>query len=172
MTIRPLAHGAADVKQRRKAAWSLFGAFLCLLVWPHESQAVDDSAQRFTMALEGQAVLDRQTGLTWEQEPDRIHDVWEASIARCATKSVGGRQGWRAPSVDELRTLIDSDQKDPSLPPGHPFSNIKSEIYWTATPHPNDDIVAWQVSFFSGEPVTDQKSGTRRVWCVLDQTPR
>jgi len=50
-----------------------------------------------------------------------------------------------------------------------PLSNIKSEIYCTATPDPKHDIVAWQVSFFSGEPVTDQKSGTRRMWCVLGQ---
>jgi hypothetical protein len=26
-----------------------------------------------------------------------------------------------------------------------------------STPHPTDDMVAWQISFFSGEPVTDQK---------------
>jgi hypothetical protein len=147
--------------------WCSSAACLFLLVSLQESQAVEDPTQRFTIVLDGQAVLDRKTGLIWEQEPDRIHDVWEASIARCAGKSVGGRQGWRAPSVDELKTLIDAEQRDPALPLGHPFSNIKSEIYWTATPHPKDDIVAWQVSFFSGEPVTDQKSGTRRVWCVL-----
>ncbi len=129
---------------------------------------MDDSTQRFTIVLDGQGVTDRKTGLTWEQEPDRIHDVWEASIARCSAKTVGGQKGWRTPSVEELKTLIDPDRTDPSLPTGHPFSYIKSEIYWTATPHPNDDILAWQVSFFSGEPVTDQKSGTRRVWCVLD----
>jgi hypothetical protein len=117
--------------------------------------------------LEGAGVKDNQTGLIWEQEPDRIHDVWSASVARCPTKEVGGQKGWRAPSVDELKTLIDPSQHDPALPPGHPFSNIKSEIYWTATPDPKDEIVAWQVSFFSGEPVTDQKSGTRRMWCVL-----
>jgi hypothetical protein len=117
--------------------------------------------------MNGAAVKDNQTGLIWEQEPDRIHDVWSASVARCPTKTVGGQTGWRAPSIDELKTLIDSSQHDPALPSGHPFSNIKSEIYWTATPHPKDDIVAWQVSFFSGEPVTDQKSGTRRMWCVL-----
>ena len=34
-------------------------------------------------------------------------------------------------------------------------------------PHPTDDMVAWQISFFSVEPVTDQKSGTRRLWCLL-----
>ena len=27
-------------------------------------------------------------------------------------------------------------------------------------PHLTDDMVAWQISFFSGEPVTDQTSGT------------
>ncbi|MET0515427.1 MAG: DUF1566 domain-containing protein [Nitrospiraceae bacterium] len=138
--------------------------------WGALCRTAADTSQRFTLVLEDQAVADTKTGLTWEQEPDRIHDVWDASIARCATKTIGGRKGWRAPSVDELKTLIDPDQRDPALPPGHPFSNIKSEIYWTATPHPNDDIVAWQVSFFSGEPVTDQKSGMRRMWCVLAQT--
>jgi Protein of unknown function (DUF1566) len=127
------------------------------------------SSSRFTLVMNGAAVKDNQTGLIWEQEPDRIHDVWGASVERCLTKEVGGQKGWRAPSVDELKTLIDTSQHDPALPAGHPFSNIKSEIYWTATPHPTDDIVAWQVSFFSGEPVTDQKSGTRRLWCVLAQ---
>jgi len=129
--------------------------------------AAADSPARFTLVLEGAGVKDNQTGHIWEQEPDRIHDVWSASVARCTTKTVGGKSGWRAPSVDELKTLIDTSQHDPALPAGHPFSNIKSEIYWTATPDPKDDIVAWQISFFSGEPVTDQKSGTRRMWCVL-----
>ena len=69
--------------------------------------------------------------------------------------------------VTELGTRVDPEQQDPSLPQGHPFRNIRSGIYWTATPHPTDDIVAWQQSFFSGQAVTDQKSGTRRLWCVL-----
>lgn len=125
---------------------------------------------RFALVMGGVAVKDSQTGLIWEQEPDREHDVWSRSNERCATKTVGGQQGWRGPTIDELKTLIDLSQHDPALPAGHPFSNIRSEIYWTATPDPKDDIVAWQVSFFSGEPVTDQKSGTRRMWCVLGST--
>lgn len=84
---------------------------------------------------------DNRTRLIWEQEPDRSHDVWGASVARCLN--------------------------DPPSPAGHPFSTIKSGNYYTAIPDPKDDIVAWQVSFFSGEPVTDQKSGTRRLRCVL-----
>ena len=127
----------------------------------------EKNTERFSVVMNGAAVKDNQTGLIWEQEPDREHDVWSRSNERCAAKDVGGQKGWRGPSVEELKSLIDPAQRDPSLPLGHPFSNIKSEIYWTSTPDPKDDIVAWQVSFFSGEPVTDQKSGTRRMWCVL-----
>lgn len=147
----------------------LAGAGCAVVLLSHGSLA-EHSAARFTLVLEGAAVKDAATGLIWEQEPDREHDVWSRSVERCATKEVGGRKTWRAPSVDELKTLIDPSQHDPALPPGHPFSNVKSEIYWTSTPDPKDDIVAWQVSFFSGEPVTDQKSGTRRMWCVLDES--
>lgn len=133
------------------------------------SGAEKNAPERFSLVMNGAAVKDNQTGLIWEQEPDREHDVWSRSNERCATKEIGGHKGWRGPSVEELKTLIDPAQRDPALPPGHPFSNIKSEIYWTSTSDAKDDIVAWQVSFFSGEPVTDQKSGTRRMWCVLSE---
>ena len=137
---------------------------------PATSAQTSPPSDRFTLVMGGDAVEDKKTGLLWEQSPDLIHDTWSASVARCQTKSVGGQKGWRAPSVEELKSLIDASQTDPALPEGHPFSNIKSEIYWSATPSKSDDIVAWQVSFFTGEPVTDQKSGTRRIWCVLGGT--
>lgn len=146
----------------------LMGIGLALVLGVDQGLAEQREA-RFTLVLNGAAVKDSRTGLIWEQEPDREHDVWSRSNERCTSKTVGGQQGWRGPTIDELKTLIDLSQHDPALPVGHPFSNIKSEIYWTSTPHPTDDIVAWQVSFFSGEPVTDQKSGTRRMWCVLGE---
>ena len=151
---------------RAWAVWLMgLGCAILLCSRPALSQQPE---ARFILVLNGAGVQDSRTGLIWEQEPDREHDVWSRSNERCATKTVGGRSGWRGPTIDELKTLIDLSQHDPALPAGHPFSNIRSEIYWTATPDPKDDIVAWQVSFFSGEPVTDQKSGTRRMWCVLN----
>jgi Protein of unknown function (DUF1566) len=127
---------------------SLQAARACLIVdgivvLTGQAFAADSAASfRFTLALIGVGVKDNSTGLIGEQEPDREHDVWGASVARCATKEVGGQQAWRAPSVDELKTLIDASQHDPALPAGYPLSNIKSEIYWTATPHPTDDMGA------------------------------
>jgi hypothetical protein len=139
--------------------------FLCILTLPGRGQA-DDGASRFVLLMDDEAVKDTVSGLIWEREPDYIFDVWDQSLTRCATKTVGGRQGWRTPTIDEIKTLVDLDQQDPSLPAGHPFRNIKSSIYWTSTAHPTDDIVAWQLSFYSGQAVTDQKSGMRRLWCV------
>ncbi len=127
------------------------------------------TAGRFVLVLEGEAVKDRTTGLIWEQAPDSFHGVWSEAPAHCLAKTVGGKQGWRVPTVQELSSLLDQSQQDPALPQGHPFANIKSAIYWSATPSEKDDIVAWHVSFLRGEAVTDQKSQTRRVWCVLGE---
>ncbi len=129
--------------------------------------ASEEGEKRFTVVMDGAAVKDNTTGLVWEQAPDRIFDAWSASVERCKTKRHGGRTDWRAPTIDELKTLIEPSQKDPALPEGHPFSNIKSAAYWSATPSPNDDMVSWQVSFYTGKALTDQKSGNRRMWCVL-----
>lgn len=124
---------------------------------------------RFVLVLGGEAVKDQKTGLVWEQAPDSFHGVWSEAPGHCRAKTVGGRQGWRVPTVQELSSLLDQSQENPALPQGHPFSNIKSAIYWSATPSATDDIVAWHVSFLRGEAVTDQKSQTRRVWCLLGE---
>jgi hypothetical protein len=123
---------------------------------------------RFALILDGAAVEDKLTGLIWEQKPDTFHGTWTEAAAHCREKSVAGQPGWRIPTAKELSSLTDATQRDPALPAGHPFSNVKSAIYWSATPSATDDMVAWHVSFFTGEAVTDQKSQTRRAWCVRE----
>ena len=44
-------------------------------------------------------------------------------------KNVGGRGGWRLPTVEELRSLIDLRRAIPALPSGHPF--IKCAVGFT-----------------------------------------
>jgi hypothetical protein len=124
------------------------------------------TSDRFMLVMDGAAVKDNKTGLIWEREPDTFHGVWSDANPHCLEKTVGGRTGWRAPTVEELASLVDQSRYDPALPAGHPFSNVKSAVYWTATSSAKDPITAWHVSFLSGEVKTDQKSQTRRVWCV------
>jgi Protein of unknown function (DUF1566) len=129
---------------------------------------VSASSDRFSVIMDGGAVKDNGTGLVWEREPSSSHMIWSDAPGHCEGRTSGGQGGWRLPTVKELSGLVDASQMDPALAPDHPFLNIKSAIYWSATPSETDEIVAWHVSFYRGEAVTDQKSQTRRVWCVRD----
>jgi hypothetical protein len=129
------------------------------------------ASDRFTLVMDGAAVRDSKTGLVWEQSPGVEHFGWWDAPDYCRGRTTGGRGGWQVPTKEELASLVDASQADPSLPDGHPFTNVKSAIYWTATPDAKDRILAWHVSFFTGQVTVDGKHLNRRVWCVRDQRP-
>src|SRR5438105_14031759 len=92
-----------------------------------------------------QAVLDRETGLVWEKSPNQlgfssstdplIQLPWSYVKFGCLTRKTGGRFGWRLPTVDELASLLDPSVPlpGPTLPAGHPFTNVQPSAYLTAT---------------------------------------
>ena len=45
-----------------------------------------------------EAVLDRETGLVWEQAPSQMQMSWVTARFQCARNGVGGRMGWRLPT--------------------------------------------------------------------------
>jgi len=99
------------------------------------------AAQRFADALDGNAVLDKETGLVWAKMPDSIQRTWLAAIDYCTQLNLGGRMGWRLPAVEELATLIDRSNTNlstPAIPIGHPFQNIKLGPYWSFTTQISD----------------------------------
>jgi hypothetical protein len=116
----------------------------------------------------GAAVLDRETGLVWEQSPSMTFFVWREAELYCNRLSTGGRLGWRLPTIQELASLVDpSVGSPPALPSGHPFGNVQSFLYWSATTDAFNASDAWDVNFFSG--VVDDgnyKGASRHVWCV------
>ena len=112
------------------------------------------------------AVLDRETGLVWEQSPDtNIHD-WVGATFLCANNNVGGRKGWRLPSINELASLIDPSAVNPFLPAGHPFTNVQSSLYWSATTVANVASSAWRVSLNGGSVGANDKASLLHAWCV------
>jgi hypothetical protein len=82
----------------------------------------------------GAAVLDRETGLVWERSPSTFTFIWSDALGLCMGSRTGKRMGWRLPTEPELSSLIDLDAGSPPfLPPGHPFMNVQSSAYWSAT---------------------------------------
>ncbi len=130
------------------------------------------AADRFELVLDGAAVLDKETGLVWEQSPYLYPRSWYQAITDCFGKEVGGRKGWRLPTVEQLASLLDSTQTNPALPSGHLFSNsVQLNWYWSATTVAyaagvvaND---AWVVAFdASGGVASTTKASDYYIWCV------
>jgi len=116
----------------------------------------------------GAAVLDKETGLVWEQSPDTGTPTWFNALTHCYTRTVGGRLGWRLPTIEELASLIDPNNAtgDPDLPPGHPFSNVLSDLYWSATTNASAPSDAWGVNLDDGIVFSGVRPDFNLVWCV------
>ena len=112
------------------------------------------------------AVLDKETGLVWEKSPDTTKRDWYEACVHCYQREVGGRKGWRLPTVEELASLIDTTNTNPALPTGHPFSNVQSSYYWSSSTTHRYADVAWFVFFHNGFVNYREKFNDSYVWCV------
>jgi hypothetical protein len=119
-----------------------------------------------------QAVLDRETGLVWERSPRATLFSWADSHVQCIISTLGARQGWRLPTLQEflsLRTPSVTGAIGIALPSGHPFllpTVVTS--FWSAT----------SVAPVTGRAYTVQIRGeshgvsyltkdiAQHVWCV------
>jgi hypothetical protein len=143
--------------------------------------ATTANCTRFLVLLNfgGAAVLDRETGLVWERSPGDMNgdkvvnsdDVgtWYNARGHCAAATTGGRKGWRLPSFVELTSLVDPSvpPPGPTLPPGHPFTNIQTTGYWSATTQADSETFAYFVVFGDGHVDSIFKTDfSLFAWCV------
>ena len=145
------------------------GPYYAMPAWDQTLPA----ATRFIVLtnMNSEAVLDRETGLVWEQSPGPNIQTWQNTQIDCVQKVVGGRRGWRFPSVQELTSLADPANPggNPDLPSGHPFTlQIGSPShYWSATTYATEPLHAWAVNFNgTGLPNHILKTSLIRSWCV------
>ena len=116
-----------------------------------------------------EAVLDQETGLVWEQSPDKTARTWSEAHTHCNIRTVGGRKGWRLPTIQELASLVDPNNPggNPDLPPGHPFANVQSAFYYSATIYVLIPTHVWLVAFNKGVVFSGGKTGKEDLtWCV------
>ncbi len=160
-----------------KSFYSILIAMLAVVVFAPLAVAKppfwDDqinSPGRFKVLSEfgGAAVFDKETGPVWEQSPSTTIRTWFNALLDCYNKNVGGRKGWRLPTIEELASLVDPNNPggNPDLPPDNPFDNVQSSDYWSATTIAGDASFAWVVLFNFDFVTNVDKTFSRFVWCV------
>jgi hypothetical protein len=129
---------------------------------------------RFTDNGDG-TVIDNLTGLMWAKDANLNNGkmTWNDAIDYANNLSLGSDgcglsyTDWRLPNVRELQTLIDYSNHGPSLPSGHPFSNVQSSYYWSSTANAfNTTTTAWYVYMNVGNVNYNGKTVSTYVWPV------
>jgi hypothetical protein len=102
-----------------------------------------------------ETVIDTSTGLMWEVKTDdggsRDRDkyyTWEEALSYCEDLSLEGYNDWRLPDINELQSIVDYNQYDPSIDPV--FLNTVSSLYWSSTSYVGNPHIAWTVHFNHG----------------------
>lgn len=126
-------------------------------------------------------VTDRHTGLIWLKDADRFGGVtWEQALTSARSLAAGScgltdgsKAGdWRLPTIKELFSLIDYSAADPIIPAGHPFTNVRTTIYWTSTTLAAAPTLAWMMTLGIGPTVFDLKINPNRMWPVRGKSTR
>jgi len=118
-----------------RAQTTAAGPYLATPAWDQKLQCDTlTTCPRFVVLSNwnSEAVLDRETGLVWERSPSTTLVRYFDATRHCSQDTkAGNRMGWRLPSLHELTSLIDPTAS--FLPAGHPFSDVQSSAYWSAT---------------------------------------
>jgi len=151
--------------------------FLTLFVGTDDAEGISDGLKSWSQKITSgrfvvlsqfnyEAVLDKETQLVWEKSPDTATSTWEDAFDICSAKSVGERKGWRLPTLSELSSLVDPTKTDPALPSGHPFRNVITSFYWSASVWQKDQNWGQGVRFYDGNIHIGTKDNQFYVWCV------
>lgn len=168
--VFPATIGAGDLDSSRPGEPSSKS-----LEAPPPTSSLEKSAlDRFESVLDGTAVRDRQTGVVWELSPEPAFMNWQDAVNHCENLELAGRKRWRLPTIDELKSLVDSSGLgSPKLPSGHPFDTgcrlggcVQSATYWSATPATDNGAHIWLVCFCNGAVSRSDKKYDNHVWCA------
>lgn len=104
---------------------------------PDADRAVQtpSTKDRFVDNQDG-TITDTKTNLMWIQNGWRLDffaaETWEDAKQKCETFKLGGYSDWRIPTVEEWRSVIDPDKRNPAMIDPNPFENIIAHMpYWT-----------------------------------------
>lgn len=156
---------------------SIVGLVVCLCLLsacvPNTRHPVQDikagqavKAQSYTDLGNG-IIQDNVTGLMWQKATAPGTYTWDGAIAYCADLHLGPYTDWRLPTIEELRTLINSNipYPGPTINTAY-FPDTVASIYWSSTSNANRTGNAWLVTFVGGLAGYSLKTGSIYVRAV------
>ena len=124
----------------------------------------------YAVTTSTEVVVDNKTKLEWQNEAVNKTETksWQAAIDYCEGLTLDGKEDWRLPNVNELKSLVDYSKSKPAI-----VSTLKETTknanYWSSTAYFNDTQNVFYVNFsicFSSNK--SKSSENLYVRCVRD----
>jgi len=118
-----------------------------------------------------QTVSDNLTGLSWAKDGALALGTWQEALNYIKTlnsSSYLGYKDWRLPNNNELASLANRQQSDPSAwLNGQGFVNVQADRYWSGSSDAFNAVDAWSVSMSGSNMFSFTKTDyTFYVWPV------
>ena len=123
---------------------------------------------RFTVDGTGLCITDNLTGLMWVRTPNSTARTWANALTYANGLSRCGYDDWRLPNVNELESIINTEQVNTAAwlnLPAQGFSNAQASIYWSSSTYVVTTY-AWFVHMGVGNVGGGNKTVTYYVWPV------
>lgn len=116
-----------------------------------------------------QMITDKRTHLEWQDNSDvKINTkTWGEAINYCEKLTLGEKDNWRLPNINELYSIVNMYQKAPAVYPI--FQNTPSKSFFSSTSQNYYQESAWSVNFFYGLVLGEKKEEKLYVRCVRDK---
>lgn len=113
-------------------------------------------------------VFDSTQNLMWQDDIETTNkeDIILA-ITYCEELVLNGYIDWELPSIKQLQSLIDQNQKEGYLQKSFMFS--KNDKYWSNTQNVNNKEQYWYVDFQTGKVSFDEKKSLNYLRCVREK---
>jgi hypothetical protein len=131
------------------------------------------SAVAVRYVAQNDTIYDKATGLTWAR--CSVGQIWNGTGCEGTVKLFNyieaqrqGGNGWRVPTLDELKTLIAYSKVQPAINKvAFPNMDLTRLSYWTSTP--DGEVYAWSVLFFDGRIDNVHRAAVKAVRLVEDK---
>ncbi len=136
-----------------------------------------DSRYQVSEPVTGERVVeDLRTGLIWKQCAQGRSGAgcatgadstltWTQALVAASSETFAGHSDWRLPTVNELRSLVESGCHNPAINTTA-FPATASTYFWSSSTRASDASVAWIVTFLDGILFIDDKVDVRLVRLV------